>query len=61
MKARHKLTGQILTIKKDFGSALSCYIPEPYYMKNTNTLIDVCVCRRENLQFENEQLKLKLL
>lgn len=60
MKARHKLTGEILTVKKDFGSVLSCWIPKPYYMKNTHILIDVCICLRENLEFEVKQLKLEI-
>lgn len=51
IKCKHKLTGEILTIKKINGSVATCYINEPYYLPNTWVLIDTVVCSMDNLIF----------
>jgi hypothetical protein len=45
---KHKITGQSLSIKKRYNEIVVCYIDKPYYITDT-LLIDVCVCRLENL------------
>lgn len=54
----HKLTGQILTIKKDYGSVVSCYC-EPYLLWN-NVKNDTVICLKENLIERKEYIQQKL-
>lgn len=59
MIVRHKLTNEIMTVKKVNGSVAVCYLPKPYY-NAWNTLIDICVCLWVNLEVIEEQLKLEI-
>lgn len=52
LKYRHKLTCQILTLKKTFGSVGTFYCEErPFY----NTTINTCVCLMENVELLETQ------
>ena len=44
----HKLTGENLRLKKEFGNVAVCYIEKPFYLNN-RILIDTCICSKENL------------
>ena len=52
MKVRHKLTGQLMTIKKVHGGVVACNVPPrvlTYACGMPYMTIDVAVCRMDNL------------
>ena len=55
----HKHTGERMRVKKDTGRVCTCWIEKPYYI-GVRTLVDVRVCMKENLIFENKKGQLKL-
>lgn len=58
MKYRHKLTGQILTLKKSFGNVGTFYCEEkPFY----NIIINTCVCLMENVERLEQHQKQQVL
>jgi hypothetical protein len=60
MKVRHKLTNQILTIVKDYGTVALCRLPEPKHFSG-QIWIDNVVCLKANLEeVKNKQLKLEI-
>lgn len=48
MKYRHKLTDQILTLKKSFGSVGTFYCKPHQFTKRI--VVDTCVCLMENVE-----------
>jgi len=58
MKYKHKLTCQILTLKKSFGSVGTFYCKPHQFTKRI--IIDTCVCLMENVELLETQLTLEL-
>ena len=53
MRVRHKLTGQLMTIKKVHGGVVACNVPPQvitYPCGRPYMTIDVAVCRMDNLE-----------
>lgn len=48
-KVKHKLTGEILTIKKSFDGVFTCYLNTAHIIFG-NVEVDTCVCLSENLE-----------
>ena len=57
MKYIHKITGEKLILKKDFGNVSTCWIEKPYKI-NVSTLVDSRVVRKSNLIPLEKQLTL---
>jgi hypothetical protein len=51
-KVRHKLTGQILSIKSISETVASCWLPEPFKNK-FDSEVSICVCLIKNLELCN--------
>jgi len=49
MTYRHKLTGNILVLKKDYGEVVSCFTQERTIPGLIRMKTDVVVCDKENL------------
>lgn len=52
IKVRHKLTNELMTIKKINGNIVTCFIEKPYFIYQW-LLIDVAICHKDNLIYEN--------
>jgi hypothetical protein len=51
IKVRHKLTNELMTIKKINGEIVTCFIQNPYFIFGW-ILIDVAICHKDNLIYE---------
>lgn len=51
IKVRHKLTNELMTIKKINGNIVTCFIEKPYFIYQ-RILIDVAICHKDNLIYE---------
>lgn len=51
MTVQHKITGLIMTVKKQYGSVFVCYLSESniHNLQNSHVVIDVAVCSIDNL------------
>jgi len=52
-KATHRLTGEPMSIKRINGDIVTCYLSYPYSLMKFRLLIEVAICHRDNLIFEN--------
>ena len=57
IKVRHKLTNELMTIKKINGEIVTCFIQNPYFMFGW-ILIDVAICHKDNLIYEKKTISL---
>jgi len=52
-KLTHMLTGEPMSIKRINGDIVTCYLSYPYSLLKFRLLIEVAICHRDNLIFEN--------
>lgn len=55
IKVRHKLTNELMVIKKINGNIVTCFIANPYFIYQ-RVLIDVAICHKDNLIYETENI-----
>ena len=52
MVVRHKLTGKILTVKKDYGRVVVCKVPPGEEVTIwCNMIVDIVICDKKNLEY----------